>query len=116
MKLGEFFIQAEIEGTIYGKGEEESLKAETEPKAYETESGYYISIEEWEEYEERLDRLQGFATIEEATKAAEPLTKKKIPLLSIAVYTQWDESIYYLQRRAWLTDAYGEPYAEKGGK
>lgn len=116
MELGKYYIEQERDGTIYGKAEKQGLKAETEPKPYETEGGYYVSIDESEEYEERLNRLQDFATIEEATKAAEPLMKKKIPLLSIAVYTEWDEDISYLQRRVWLTDAYGEPIKERKSK
>lgn len=108
MNLGKFYIEDELTGDIWGKGPEGLRKCEALQDKYTEGLGYYVDDEEQEAYERTLESLEGFDTIEEAKKAAEPLINKKIPFLKISEFKQWDEAANYLLGRAALTDEKGE--------
>lgn len=109
MDLGKYYIEQEIRGTIYGKGKE-GREAVYPPREYFSEKagGYYVSMEEEDDYQEKLNRLKGFDTIEEAEEAAQDFIKKRIPFIVITRFLQWDELSTYTQRVKYLTDAYGQ--------
>lgn len=111
MQLHKFYLEAELSGTTYGKAEGGGLLAIEEPKPYETESlGLYLSIDESEAYEAKLDDLRGFDTEEEAEEAARPLLEKepRPACLAIVQYVEYDEDIFYTMRVRYLTNALGQ--------
>lgn len=108
MNLGEFYIEDELTGDIWGKGPDGLKKCPALKDKYTEGLGYYIDDEEEKTYNQAIESLEGFNTIEEAEKAAGPLIDKKIPFLKISVFKQWDEATTYLMGREALTDEKGE--------